>query len=189
MNVQLRCVCGKVRGVAHNVTSQSINRIVCHCDDCQAFANYLHTENSLDTYGGTDIVQMPLSEVEITQGEELLRSIKLTPTGMYRWYTECCRTPIGNTLSAAVPFIGMIHTFMDIDDKQRDEVLGPVRGYVQTKFALKTTSSERVEVNPVANTIRMLYKMVTWKLKSFGKSTAFFDTKGNPIAKPTILSL
>ena len=43
-----------------------------------------------------------------------------------RWYTDCCRTPIGNTAGPRFPVIEPIHSFMslDADGRTRDEMLG-----------------------------------------------------------------
>ncbi len=38
--------------------------------------------------------------------------MRLTPMGLLRWYAGCCNTPIGNMVSARVPFIGIVHMFM-----------------------------------------------------------------------------
>ena len=39
--VSLKCRCGTLRGVATDVSPATGNRVVCHCDDCQAFARFL----------------------------------------------------------------------------------------------------------------------------------------------------
>ena len=75
--VLLKCGCGAVRGVASNVTANSGTRIVCCCDDCQAFARYLDCENTvLDEYGGTDIFQMPISRAGVVVNCKQLRVSK-----------------------------------------------------------------------------------------------------------------
>lgn len=55
MDLQLRCQCGKVQGVLHNVT-KSTERYVCYCDDCQAYARKLgkfgHGKMPVDTQPG-----------------------------------------------------------------------------------------------------------------------------------------
>ena len=47
---------------------------------------------------------------------------------VFRRYTDCCRTPIGNTAAGPrFPVVGLIHSFMshEADGRSRDEVLGP----------------------------------------------------------------
>lgn len=41
-DVKLKCSCGKVQGVATNVSPSNGNRIVCCCSDCQAFIKMVH---------------------------------------------------------------------------------------------------------------------------------------------------
>jgi hypothetical protein len=81
-----------------------------------------------DPAGGTDIFQMPPGRVKPTAGTEAVRSLRLSNKGVVRWYTDCCRTPIGNTaVSPRFPVIAVIHSFMvhQADGRSRDEVLGP----------------------------------------------------------------
>lgn len=187
--VPLKCSCGIVQGVAHNITTNSGTRLVCYCDDCQAFARYLKRDNViLDEYGGTDIFQMTPSQIEITEGTEQLRCIRLSSKGLFRWYTACCKTPIGNTMPSSMPFVGLIHNFMD-DEGIRDITLGPVRGYVQIKFAKEVLP---IELKPTGFSLRMimrsLRKLLIWKVKGLNKPSPFFDVDGNPISDPHILS-
>ncbi|MBB3063117.1 DUF6151 family protein [Microbulbifer rhizosphaerae] len=135
VNIKLKCSCSAVEGKVVGISPNTGTRLVCYCDDCQAFARYLGREKEIaDQNGGTDIFQLPPSRIEISKGKEQLRCMRLTPKGMNRWYTDCCKTPIGNTVSGGMPFVGMIHNFMD-NAKSRDTDLGPVLGHVQTKFA------------------------------------------------------
>ena len=109
MDIPLKCECRKVRGVATDVSAGAGTRVVCYCDDCQEFANYLDRGNTvLDEHGGTDIFQLAPARVTITQGREHIRCLHLTNKGTFRWYAGCCNTPIGNTRDASFPFVGMI---------------------------------------------------------------------------------
>lgn len=186
-DINLTCACGSVRGRAHNVSPTSGTRIVCHCDDCQSYASYLGTGNILDAYGGTDIFQMFPGDIEITDGKEYIACVKLRRNGMHRWYANCCKTPMGNTLSAGMPFIGVIHNFIDLSKEERDRVMGPVRGYVQTKFALEHNGDKRKETHFLAVAPRIAYKMLEWKIRGINKKTFFFDQDGNPVVEPLIL--
>src|SRR5215813_798047 len=122
----LRCRCGHVCGVANNVSPRAGFRFVCYCEDCQAFARFLERPDILDTAGGTDIFQMPTGRVKLTAGTDAVRSLQLS-SKVFRWYADCCRTPIGNTAGPRVPVVGLIHSFMshDADGRSRDEALGP----------------------------------------------------------------
>src|SRR5262249_44063266 len=95
-DVPLRCQCGRVRGVANAVSPSAGFRFVCYCDDCQTFARFLERPEVLDPAGGTDIFQMAPARVKLTAGADALRCLSLS-NQVLRWYTDCCRTPIGNT--------------------------------------------------------------------------------------------
>ncbi len=45
-------------------------------------------------------------------GMGAVQCLRLNNRGLYRWYIDCCRTPIGNTAGPRVPLIGVIHCFM-----------------------------------------------------------------------------
>lgn len=180
----LKCRCGKVTGQMQAKAAKMGTRIICYCEDCQAFLKFLGTDDKyLDEYNGTDIFQVPVSHLEITVGEEHIRCLRLTEKGMFRWYTNCCKTPIGNTFSAKWPFIGLIHSFMSAQDK-RDTILGPVYAHVNRKALTKSLPSERDQTGSL---IIVLLKILGWKLKGLGKPNPFFDDKGNPITKPKII--
>ncbi len=183
-NVPLKCACGKVQGLAKNVAPKTGNRIVCHCTDCQNFAQYLKSSTTLDEHGGTDIFQMPLNGVEITQGKEHIQCIRWNKKGLFRWYADCCKTPMGNTMSSKVAFIGVIHDFMD-DAKSRDENLGPVRAYVMIP---KEPTPKRKATSMLKAGPQIILKLITWKLKGLNKPSSFFEEDGTPIATPKIMS-
>ena len=58
-NLPVRCFCGKLQGIAHDVSPDVGNHVACYCDDCQSFQHALgQAERVLDANGGTDIYQM-----------------------------------------------------------------------------------------------------------------------------------
>jgi hypothetical protein len=68
MELDLRCSCGRVRGIARDVAPSTINHCSCYCDDCQAFAHFLGRADAiLDAHGGTEIAQMWLPFVGVTK--------------------------------------------------------------------------------------------------------------------------
>ena len=42
------------------------------------------------------------------QGQHRIVGLRLTPKGLFRWYASCCNTPVGNTLTPAIPFVGIV---------------------------------------------------------------------------------
>lgn len=182
--IRLKCSCGALQGhiVSH---AKAGNRLVCYCDDCQAFAQHLEqTKETLDECGGTDIYQMNPSEIKLTQGTEHLRSIRLSPNGLIRLYAGCCNTPIGNTLSGYVPFIGVIHTCIEDMDK-----LGPIRQHVQGKYALKqpNVGQKVYKSYPIGTMFYFLFKILASKLTpKKAVISPFFDTSGHPRSEPEL---
>jgi len=191
-DLPIRCSCGSLRGVLTDVSPQRGNRIVCYCDDCQAFAHYLvHADSTLDAYGGTDIYQISPALLKITAGAEHLACMRLSPKGLLRWYAGCCRTPIGNTLpNRQFALVGLVHACFDAGPDQLDSVLGPVRGKVFRRFAkdgLKVSpKQDRV---PFSMLLRVAGLLLLWRIRGDHKRSPFFDPQtGKPSAMPYVLT-
>ena len=187
-DISLSCQCTAVEGSVSHVSPKVGNHIVCYCDDCQAFANHLSTSNNiLDDWGGTEIYQTAPWHINIHKGIENIQCLRLTPKGLYRWYTGCCNTPVGNTLNAKFPFIGLIHSFIVIDDLSKS-ALGPVKGYYKTASVRgNLPASIQNKGMPVGTTIAVFWRLLKWKLTGSNKSNLFFDETGKSISKPKIL--
>ena len=188
-SISLKCKCGTVQGSVSHASPGVGNHIVCYCEDCQSFANELSKDDAiLDEWGGTEIYQTPPWHVAIDSGREQIRCLRLTPKGIYRWYTECCNTPIGNTGSAKFPFIGLIHSFMD-KDKNTESQLGPIRGYHKLGSAIGEPTEEIQQLGmPKGTTIRVFWRLFKWKLSSRNKPNLFFDSSGRCISRPKIIN-
>lgn len=185
--VSLKCHCGEVKGSANDVSPKSGIRVICCCSDCQTFANYLNCESQvLDEFGGTDIFQVSQSQVMIKRGHDKLRCLRLTDKGLLRWYTSCCNTPVGNTINAKLPFVGVIHSF--INEKHMDQVLGDVRSAVQTQHAEGEPAYPKQHKKfPLGLTAQIARKMALWKLHGMQKPSVFFDDDDRPLVKPIIV--
>ena len=164
---------------------------MCYCGDCQAFGRFLGGPGILDAWGGTDIFQMAPSRVRITSGAQALSCLRLSAKGMYRWYCGECKTPVGNTASPRLPFVGLIHSFIDPDGAggARDDLLGKPLGYTRTKSAvgdlpaaIRDSSLGRV----IGRSVKLL---ATWWLTGAGSPSPFFDDQTRaPRATPRILT-
>jgi Family of unknown function (DUF6151) len=182
-DLPLQCDCGRVRGVA-TVSPATGNRMLCYCDDCQAFVHFLDRRDVLDAWGGTDIFQMAPGQLRITDGADQLRCVRLVPKGMFRFYAACCRAPIANTIPS-LPFVGVHCSFMK-RDVQRDEVLGKPRAYAMQKFAVgKPSNPEGAMIFVV---LRVLRLMLGWIVRGQAKPSPFFDAQKHPIVEPQILT-
>lgn len=184
MKIPLKCKCGSVTGGVKAPATNIGTHIICYCKDCQKFPKSLGTADVvLDEYGGTDIFQVPISHLEIKAGNEHINCLRLTPKGMYRWYTDCCNTPIGNTMSSKWAFIGLIHSIIEADNN-RDALPGPVYAHVNKLGATAPLPTDR---NQTGSFIKVMSKILIWKLKGYHKPSAFFNDKGEPISEPKIL--
>jgi hypothetical protein len=198
-DVALRCQCGTIRGVAREVSGETGNRVVCYCDDCQSFAHFLaRADEILDPHGGSDIYQMPAAHFEITGGSERIACMRLTAKGLLRWYAECCRTPIGNTVSSRqMPFVGVLHNFMDIGpqgvgdgESARNAVVGPIRARVQSRHARgELREVAAYDKFSAAIILRSIGIFLNWRLQGLHSPSPFFDShSGKPIISPVVLS-
>ncbi len=187
--VPVTCRCGSLRATAREGPGDSSNRVVCYCDDCQAFAHFLDQSPSvLDDHGGTEILQMSAGRVDIVAGVEQLRCIQLTEKGLLRWYAGCCRTPMGNTpATRQIPIVGLIHSGVapDLAGTRRDECLGPIRARVQARYMI----GDRQEIDavdgilPLRNLFRFMGIAFRARWRGDHKRTPFFSrTTGEPVS-------
>jgi Family of unknown function (DUF6151) len=195
MNHSIQCNCGKLKGTLDRTSE--VNRCVCYCMDCQAFARFLNREHDiLDGMGGTSIIQTIPANITFTEGIENLVCMRLTTNGLLRWYAACCNTPIGNTPPTLNPsFIGLIHNCLSSDRMSLDSAFAPVRMYVNTQSAiLHGSSSANGENQPkstggLSGTLRVLGMVLKARLDGRYKQNPFFVVKsGIPIATPKVLS-
>jgi hypothetical protein len=138
MDFPLRCNCGQFEGVL--ASAERAGRAVCYCRDCQAFARFLgHPERILDEQAGTDVVATSPHFLRITRGTEQVRCMSLSEAGLLRWYTACCRTPIGNTpRNPKISYVGLVHSCLAGSPVELDQAFGPVKVAVNTASAAGT---------------------------------------------------
>lgn len=135
-DVRFHCDCGEVHGRLRDAAPESVNRVVCYCDDCQAYLHHLERADLLDEHGGTDIVQVAPASLGFERGQERIVGLRLTAKGLYRWYASCCKTPLGNHVTTAVPFIGIgAHAFSK-SGTDVDSVFGRPVGAILGRFAV-----------------------------------------------------
>jgi len=177
----IRCYCGSLEGVV--TVPASVNRVICYCKDCQAFARFLGaSERILDRDGGTDIVQMAQAAVTFTKGVEHLACMRLKPKGLNRWYARCCRAPIGNTARDKHPaFIGLIHSCMQ--SQAMDAAFGPVTCRANSKSSFNTALKDTGVVPVVFRFLAIVAAGFSTKATS-----PFFAADGKPASEPEILS-
>jgi hypothetical protein len=178
-----------VRGIAHEVAPYTGLRFVCYCQDCQAFARFLQRPDVLDAAGGTDIFHMPTGRVKLTVGTEAVSCLRFSGK-VFRWYTDCCRTPIGNTAGPRFPAVGVIHSFMDhdADGRSRDEALGVPLCGIFARSAVEPLPPNA----PAPPSLRLFARRATtllgWWLRGLGRPNPFFDDTNAPLSAPRVLA-
>ena len=192
LDLPLRCRCGHVRGLASEVSPSSGFRFVCYCKDCQAFAHFLERPDVLDPAGGTDIFQMPPGRVKLTEGTDEVRCLRLSDNGVLRWYTYCCRTPIGNTAtSPRFPVIAVVLSFMvhEADGRSRDEVLGPPLCRIYERSAVGPLPPNAPAPPSLGVFARRASKIFGWWVRGLGRPSPLFDERTNAArAAPRVLT-
>jgi Family of unknown function (DUF6151) len=190
-DLPLRCWCGHVSGVASRVSPSTGFRFVCYCYDCQAFARFLDRPDVLDSAGGTDIFQMPPGRVKLTAGTDAVRCLSLSRK-VLRWYTDCCRTPIANTVAGPrFPVVALIHSFVDSgsEGRSRGETLGPPLCRIYERSAvgpLPPTAPARPSFGVFA---RRASRILGWWLCGLARPNPFFDNRtGAPHSVPGVLT-
>ncbi|OUR93771.1 hypothetical protein A9Q84_18850 [Halobacteriovorax marinus] len=190
--IPLKCTCGKIQGIAKNITPKAGNHIVCMCVDCQAFAHYLgKSKESLDENGGTHIFQITPKQVEVTVGREHLKCMQMSPKGLKRWYADCCKMPIANTLSFKISFVGLFTTFIDFENTElsKDELLGPIICRGMGKYGKGKLPDDTHQKFPIILIFKMIKTILIGKvIKSYLPNTFFNKETGNAITKEIILS-
>jgi hypothetical protein len=184
-SLALACTCGAVRGTLRHAEPAQVNRVVCYCDDCQTFAAALGRADVLDGFGGTDIVQAYPCNVTITEGREHVALLRLSPKGLLRFHTACCRAPLANTMpSPRAPFLGLNRKLFAAD---ADAAFGPPIGGVQAKFARGRPpgASDTLSAGVMARTAWFLGRGAL-----FGRHapSPVRDAAGAPIVQARVLS-
>ena len=184
--ISLRCRCGHVHGTANIVARNAGFRFICYCRDCQAFAHFLGRTDVLDPAGGTDIFHMPADRMKLAAGTVTVRCLHFSGR-VFRWYTECCRTPIANTAGPRFPVVGLIHSFMshDADGHSRDEVLGAPLCRIFEGSAVAPLPPDAPPPRSLGLVARRVPTLLGWWLRGLGRPNPFFDVHTNaPLSVP-----
>lgn len=163
----LTCRCGAVHLRVDVPRRGAGTRVVCHCRDCQTAARVLGAEDLLGPGAGTDIWQTTPDLLEVVEGAELLRILRLSPKGLKRWHAGCCETPLMNTLdNVKLPFVGFV---LGRPDPARDKVTGPVFGHAFTASAPPGSGGPAKDVNFARTGLGVVTRMITAYLSGRAK--------------------
>ncbi|ALS98361.1 DUF6151 family protein [Lacimicrobium alkaliphilum] len=181
---KIQCQCGKLQG--HIEDKGLSSRVICYCADCQAFARYLErADKVLDAHGGTEILQVAQPRIKFTQGAEHLAIMRLSEKGLFRWYSSCCNTPLGNTLSnPKLSFIGLIHSSLDASRIEQD--FGNKIAKVNVASATGTPKPEQTGL--MGTILRFIGMIISARISGRYKRSPLFTQAGEPVAPVTVLS-
>lgn len=164
-----------------DASPKTTNRVVCYCDDCQAFAHFLGRADILDPHGGSDVVQVAPGALRFDRGYQRIVGIRLSPKGLHRFYTECCQTPVGNTMPN-VPFVGVVAqafgTTAEVDTR-----MGPPVGRGFGKFAIGSVP-DAADTWSFRIMARTLKKVLGWRFAGKAWPHPYFDRKTKAELRP-----
>ena len=187
--MEIQCECGKFRARLKAFPDNTPGRLVCYCDDCQAYLHYLKRGDLLDANGGTEVIPAYPADVEILCGLEHLKCTRLSPKGTFRFSTSCCNTPIANTQSK-MPWAGFLRGVYTAgrDAHQLDQALGPVRSRIMGRYAKGTPPAGTPEKFDLKALLTVMPFMVKGKLLGKSRPSPFFAEDGiTPVASPYVL--
>ncbi len=188
MEHKIQCRCTKLQGKLSRPVR--LTRTLCYCQDCQVFAHFLQRPaDILNAQGGTDIIQTLPCYIHFSQGSEYLACVRLSPTGLLRWYASCCNTAIGNTLpDQKKSFVGLVHCCLPQQSPATlDSSFGPVQAVVNTAGASGQTPVAAYGLWRVLWAI--IRMMLMARLSGGYKNTPFFQPQtGLPVVQPRVLS-
>ena len=124
------CRCGAVRGAIDKANPREGDFVVCHCTDCQSFANRFDAAGRLfGDHAGTLLYQSRCARVRIERGRDKLRCLHLTEKPTLRWYAACCDTPLFNSFrNGKVPYVTTLVGNCAADERRR--LLGEPIGHL-----------------------------------------------------------
>ena len=175
---RFECTCGTVAGEVTSASRKTGTHVECFCADCRAAQIYLGQPDPHPN--GVHIFQISPEMVHFSQGTEHLRILRLGPKGLMRWYADCCKAPLFNTLpKPTIPFAGLIV----------DRLQDPARiGKVVTQSFLPGKDGARRHKGALTMTMQVLKRAVAARMSGEWRDTPFFDIEtGAPTAPVHIL--
>lgn len=186
MSLPLSCRCGAIRGTVSETARTA--RVMCYCRDCRTAQRWLDPSRGLDAAGGVDIIATTQADVQLTQGQEALACLQLSPKGLYRWHCKHCRTPLGNTPVIAGPrFVGLSRLAVALDDAALVARVGLPRWQAFAKSA--TGPVPALASRALLPTLKVVGRSLLDRLRAVTPGNPFFDTQGQLRTAPTVLDL
>lgn len=185
--MQIQCDCGKFRAELTQFPKNTPGRLICYCDDCQAFLHYLKRADLLDENGGTEIIPAYPADIKIVAGIDVVKCVRLHDKGMYRFFTSCCLTPIANT-DPVRPWVGIIQRmYVTKDPTILARELGPVKARIMGKYAKGTPPAGTPQTFDFKGMVTVMPFIIKGKFLGKAKHSPFFDN-GEAIVVPKVLT-
>jgi len=185
--MQIQCDCGKFRAELTQFPKNTPGRLICYCDDCQAFLHYLKRSDLLDENGGTEIIPAYPADIKIVAGKDVVKCVRLHSKGMYRFFTSCCLTPIANT-DPMRPWAGINQRmYVTKDPTLLARELGPVKARIMGKYAKGTPPAGTPQTFDFKGMVTVMPFIIKGKLLGKAKHSPFFDN-GEAIVVPKVLT-
>lgn len=185
--MEIQCECGNFRAELTQFPKNTPGRLICYCDDCQAFASYLKRTDLLDTNGGTEIIPAYPADIKILAGKDVIQCVRLHSKGMYRFFARCCNTPIANT-DPDRPWAGINRRMYTSKDPGRlDRELGPVKASIMGKYAKGTPPAGTPATFNLKGMVTVLPFIIIGKLLGKAKHSPFFENS-EAVVQPKILT-
>ena len=130
----------------------------------------------LNAQGGTDIIQVAPASLTFIKGQNRIAGVRLTPKGLFRWYTTCCNTPVGNTLGPAIPFVGIVAQAFDGGAPARAiSVFGAPAGAILGEIRDWTEPPAGSTGINLTLLLRAITKVLGWRLRGRAWPNPFFQ--------------
>lgn len=185
--MEIQCECGKFRAELTQFPKNTPGRLKCYCNDCQAFLHYLKRDDLLDKNGGTEIIPIYPADIKLISGKEVIRCVRVLPTGMFRFSTTCCNTPIANT-DPKRPWAGIHRRMFTVKDPNKlDNELGPVKSSIMGKYAKGTPPPGTPQKFDFKGVTIVMPFILKGKLLGKSSPSPFFEN-GVSIVTPKILT-
>ncbi len=183
--MKISCDCGAFVAKLKDFPRNTPGRLVCYCDDCQAYAKKIQRTDVLDEYGGTEVIPVYPKEIEVIQGLDMLKCYRLSSKGVYRWATSCCNSPILNS-KPGFPWAGIFNTAYK--DPAALSALGDVKARIYGKYALDGVPFKISEKIAFRDMLVVIPFIIKGKILGMDKKSPFFCSDNmTPIVEPEIL--
>lgn len=180
--MKIQCDCGNFQAELANSPKSSPGRLVCYCDDCQAFAETLERTDVLDEFGGTQVVPAYPNDITFVKGMSNLCYSQVTENGLYRYSTTCCNSPIAN-LRPNFPWAGIFHSAYTAADTKALNRFGVIRGRIMGKYAKAKPDFKVSDKMGMRDMLTVLPFILKGKLFGKHKGSPFFESDNiTPVA-------